>query len=404
MLKNKNVALYVSGGIAIYKVVDLMRDFIKKGATVRVAMTASAAEFVTPLTFQILSRHEVHIDTFSEKNPEHVAHVDLSDWADIAVVAPATANTIAKLTHGLADNFVTSALLATKAPIFVVPAMNTDMFENAATQENIQTLKNRGLYIVEPDTGFLAEGYEGKGRYPENSRIVEELEQFILSSSDTLPLKGKKVIVSAGGTKERIDPVRYITNDSSGKTGHAIAEAAYLKGADVTLVTASNLPVRKAIETIRIESANELYEEINRRFDDIDILIMSAAVSDYGVANSADSKMKKDEDSEPVVIELTENPDILKTMGQKKKDQFLVGFAAETNNIEEYAKGKLKEKNLNMIVANEVGRDDRGFNVDDNQVVIFTEKQEKIDVPLTSKKEIADILLNKVIEELELID
>lgn len=404
MLKNKNIALYVSGGIAIYKVVDLMRDFIKNGATVRVAMTKSAAEFVTPLTFQILSQHEVHLDTFSEKNPEHVAHVDLADWTDIAVVAPATANTIAKMTQGLADNFVTSSLLATKAPIFVVPAMNTDMFENEATQANIQTLKNRGIYIVEPDTGFLAEGYEGKGRYPENTRIVEELEQFVITSSDNLPLQGKKVVVSAGGTKERIDPVRYITNDSSGKTGHAIAEAAYYQGADVTLITASNLSAPHAIETVHIESANELYEEIDKRFEQTDILIMSAAVSDYGVANSAGSKMKKDDSSEPVTIELTENPDILKTMGQKKKDQFLVGFAAETNNIEEYAKIKLKEKNLNMIVANEVGRDDRGFNADENQAVIFTDKETKQEIPLTSKKKVAAILIDQVIEELDQID
>lgn len=402
MLKDKNIALYVTGGIAIYKVIDLMRDFIKKGATVRVAMTESATEFVTPLTFQILSNHEVHIDTFTEKNPGHVAHVDLADWTDIAVVAPATANTIAKLTYGLADNFVTSSLLATKSPIFVVPAMNTDMFQNESTQANIQILKNRGIYLVEPDTGFLAEGYEGKGRYPENGRIVEELEQFIVTNSNDLPLTGFKMIVSAGGTKERIDPVRYITNDSSGKTGHAIAEAAYKKGAEVTLVTASNLPAPQAIETVRIDSAKEMYEEINSRFKETDILVMSAAVSDYGVATTADSKMKKADNSDLLTIELTENPDILKTMGQKKKDQFLVGFAAETNNLEEYAKVKLREKNLDMIVANEVGRSDRGFNVDDNQVIIFTDDHTKLEVPKTSKKNIASILIDKIIQELDL--
>lgn len=401
MLKDKNIALYVTGGIAIYKVVDLMRDFIKQGAKVRVAMTESATEFVTPLTFQILSQHEVHIDTFSEKNPEHVAHVDLADWTDVAVIAPATANTIAKMTHGLADNFVTSSLLATKAPIFVVPAMNTDMFENRATQENIATLKNRGIQVVDPDTGFLAEGYEGKGRYPENTRIIAELEAFILANSANLPLKGLEVVVSAGGTKERIDPVRYITNDSSGKTGHAVAEAAYYKGANVTLVTASDLPAPYGVETVRIESAKELYKAIDRRFEETDILIMSAAVSDYGVADAADSKMKKDDDSAPVTIELTENPDILKTMGQKKEEQFLVGFAAETDKIEEYAKKKLREKNLDMIVANEVGRDDRGFNVDQNQVVIFTDEQTKLEVPLTTKKEIAAILMDEIIEALE---
>jgi len=402
MLKDKNIALYVTGGIAIYKVVDLMRTLIKKGAKVRVAMTKSATEFVTPLTFQILSQHEVHLDTFSEKDPEHVAHVDLADWTDIAVVAPATANTIAKMAAGFADNFVTSSLLATKQPLFIVPAMNTDMFDHEATQENIQTLKKRGAYVVEPDTGFLAEGYEGKGRYPENTRIVEELEQFIISSTADLPLKGYKILVSAGGTKERIDPVRYITNDSSGKTGHAIAEAAYQKGAEVTLVTASDLSVPQAIQTVRVDSAKEMYEAIDGRFAETNILIMSAAVSDYGVAHTATSKMKKEGDSETVSIELTENPDILKTMGEKKEQQFLVGFAAETDELEKYAQKKLQEKHLDMIVANEVGRADRGFNVDDNQVIIFTSDRDKIEIPKTSKKNIAHILIDNIVQELEI--
>lgn len=399
ILKNKNVALYVTGGIAVYKVVDLMRSFIKEGANVRVALSESATKFVAPLTFQILSKNEVYIDTFTEKEPSHVAHVDISDWADVSVVAPATANTIAKMAHGLADNFLTSALLATKTPIFVVPAMNTDMFENPATQENIQTLKNRSMYVVDPDTGFLAEGYEGKGRYPENSRVLEELNAFIIQRTVDLPLKNKKVIVSAGGTKERIDPVRYITNDSSGKTGHAIAEAAYYNGADVVLVTASNLSAPAGIKTIRIDSANEMFDAINERFDDTDILIMSAAVSDYGVENAADSKMKKQDNEDALTIHLKENPDILKTMGQRKDHQFLVGFAAETDHVEKYAQQKLVEKNLNMIVANEVGKDDRGFNADTNQVVIFTADQKRIPIALTTKTEIADLLMKTIIEE-----
>ncbi len=402
MLENKKIALYVTGGIAIYKVADLMREFIKRGAKVRVAMTESATEFVTPLTFQILSQHEVHVDTFTEKTPGHVAHVDLADWADIAVVAPATANTIAKMANGIADNFVTSALLATKAPKFIVPAMNTDMYQNEATQENLQTLRSRGVYVVEPDTGFLAEGYEGKGRYPEKQRILEELEAYLVSSAEQLPLAGYKVLVSAGGTKERIDPVRYITNDSSGKTGHAIAEAAYKQGADVTLVTASDLPAAQAITTVRVDSAREMFHEIDARFDDTNVLIMSAAVSDYGIANASDSKMKKDSQSDDLTIHLVENPDILKTMGEKKTTQFLVGFAAETENIEEYAKKKLKEKNLDLIVANEVGREDRGFNVDDNAVTILSDEHHKLDVPKTSKKNIANILVSKIIAEMGL--
>ncbi len=400
MLKDKNIALYVTGGIAVYKVVDLMRSFIKNGANVRVAMTESAAKFVSPLTFQILSTNEVHIDTFDEKNPEIVSHVNISDWADVSVVAPATANTIAKMAHGLADNFVTSALLATKTPIFVVPAMNTDMYENPATQNNIETLKERQVQFVEPDVGFLAEGYEGRGRYPENERILEELNAFILRKSDDLPLRNRKVIVSAGGTVERIDPVRYITNDSSGKMGHAVAEAAYQNGAEVILVTASNLPTPSGIETIRVNSAQEMYAEIDQRFEEADVLVMAAAVSDYRVKNAADSKMKKEGTADTVTIELTENPDILKTMGRKKTNQFLVGFAAETDHLEEYAQKKLKEKNLNMIVANEVGHSDRGFNADENQVIIFTAEGERIDVPLTAKSEVATILVQKLIEKL----
>ena len=400
LLKDKNIALYVTGGIAVYKVVDLMRSFIKKGANVQVAMTESATKFVSPLTFQILSRQEVYVDTFDEKNPEIVAHVNISDWADVSVVAPATANTIAKMAHGIGDNFVTSALLATKSPVFVVPAMNTDMYDNPATQNNIKLLKNRNIQFVEPDYGFLAEGYEGKGRFPENERIVEELSDFILSRTEDLPLKGQKILVSAGGTKERIDPVRYITNDSSGKMGHAVAEAAYYEGAEVTLVTASELPAPSGIETVRVDSALELFDEIDTRFDQTDVLIMAAAVSDYRVANEADSKMKKMDDSGPVTIELTENPDILKTMGDKKKEQFLVGFAAETDHLEKYAKKKLKEKNLDVIVANEVGRSDRGFNADENQVILFTADGDRIDVPLTAKSEVANIIISKVIEDL----
>lgn len=401
MLKDKKIALYVTGGIAVYKVVDLMRSFIKNGAEVRVAMTESATKFVTPMTFQILSRHEVYVDTFCENDPSHVAHVDLSDWADISVIAPATANTMAKMAYGLADNFVTSALLATASPLFVVPAMNTDMFENPATQENIQTLKSRGIYIVDPDTGFLAEGYEGKGRYPENKRILEELENFIITTEKTLPLRGYKILISAGGTKERIDPVRYITNDSSGKMGHSIAEAAYQYGAEVTLVTASTLESSKAIHRIQVDSAKEMFEAIDECFEDVDILIMSAAVSDYGVADAATSKMKKTDLKDPLTIELQENPDILKTMGAKKENQFLVGFAAETNQLEDYALKKLAEKNLDLIVANEVGKEGTGFDSDDNQVVIFTKEHQRLDIPKTSKTEIARRLLDKVIEELD---
>ena len=213
MLKGKKIALYVTGGIAVYKVVDLMREFIKNGAEVRVAMTESAAEFVSPLTFQVLSKHQVYIDTFMEDNPRVVNHIHFADWADFSLIAPLTANTLAKLAHGIADNFVTSALLATRSPIFAIPAMNTHMYDNEVTKDNRDLLMKRKVYLMEPDTGFLAEGYSGKGRFPEKDRIIEEFEVFMRNHIPDLPLKGKKVIVTAGGTKERIDPVRYITND-----------------------------------------------------------------------------------------------------------------------------------------------------------------------------------------------
>lgn len=393
MLKDKNIALYVTGGIAVYKVVDLLRTFIKQGAQVKVAMTASATEFVSPLTFQILSKHEVHMDTFSENDPKHVQHIELADWADITVVAPATANTIAKIANGIADNFVTSSLLAANSPLFVVPAMNTRMYEHEATQKNIAILKARGAYVMEPDVGFLAEGYSGSGRYPENTRIVEELISFILLNDQSLPLKGKRVLVTAGGTKERIDPVRYISNDSSGKMGHALANAAFKKGAEVTLITASSLAVPSYLNKVPVQSAEEMYHEVDSRFEEVDVLIMAAAVSDYAPMNEATQKMKKQNE---LTIELKKNPDILKEMGAKKTHQHLVGFAAETERLEEYATKKLKEKHADMIVANDVGKKDRGFNADENEVILFTVENEPVHLSLRSKDILAEEILDMI--------
>jgi phosphopantothenoylcysteine decarboxylase/phosphopantothenate--cysteine ligase len=398
MLKGKKIALFVTGGIAVYKAVDLLRTFIKHEAIVKVAMTDAAAKFVSPLTFQILSKQAVHIDTFSEEEPDQVQHIHLADWADVAVIAPATANTLAKVANGIADNFVTSTLLATRAPLFVVPAMNTHMYENPATKENIATLEKRGVYVMDPDTGFLAEGYEGKGRYPENTRIVEELIQFIIEKNDSLPLKGKHVLVTAGGTKERIDPVRYISNDSSGKMGHRLAEAAYYKGAEVTLVTTSELETPSFLKRIKVQSAKEMYQAVNNHFDKIDVLIMAAAVSDYAPSTVSEHKMKKQEE---LTIELKKNPDILKEMGAKKAHQFLVGFAAETENIEEYATRKLREKNADIIVANDVGKKDRGFNVDENEVILYAKDGSATHLPLSSKSEIAQHIIEAVIKEQE---
>lgn len=396
MLKGKKIALYITGGIAVYKVVDLMRTFIKSGATVKVAMTESAMEFVTPLTFQVLSKHSVYTHTFKEENPGQVSHIHFADWADIAVVAPLTANTLGKMAHGIADNFVTSALMATSCPIFTIPAMNQHMYENQATQENIEALRGRQLYVMNPDEGFLAEGYSGKGRFPTQERILDELNLFIRQTDDQLPLKGKSVMVTAGGTKERLDPVRFLSNDSSGKMGHALAEAAWERGADVTLITASQLPVSSNITVKRVESAKDMYTAVSQDFESMDALIMAAAVSDYTPDKSFDQKMKK---QDQMTLTFTKNPDILKEMGKRKRpDQCLVGFAAETENVVGYAEKKLEEKQADLIVANDVGKKDRGFNVDKNEVIFISRDKEPLTIQLKEKKEIALDILNWITE------
>ena len=387
MLKGKKIALYVTGGIAVYKVADLMRTLIKAGAEVQVAMTESAAQFVSPLTFQILSKRAVYTQTFAEDEPGQVNHIHFADWPDLAVVAPLTANTLAKLTHGIADNFVTSALLATPCPIFTIPAMNQHMYDNAATQANIETLRGRQIHVMHPDEGFLAEGYSGKGRFPTQERIIDEMTAFIREQSENLPLKGKAVLVTAGGTKERIDPVRFISNDSSGKMGHEVALAAWESGAEVTLITASPLTVSENIKVVRVESAREMHEAVSSRFDASDALVMAAAVSDYSPETISTHKMKK---QEQLTMTFKKNPDILKEMGKRKQPfQCLVGFAAETDNIDAYAKKKLKEKNADLIVANDVGKKDRGFNVDKNEVTFFSHGQEPKIIQLKEKAEVA---------------
>ncbi|MCC5888962.1 MAG: bifunctional phosphopantothenoylcysteine decarboxylase/phosphopantothenate--cysteine ligase CoaBC [Alkalibacterium sp.] len=396
MFKGKKIALYVTGGIAVYKVVDLMRELIKNGAEVRVAMTPSACEFVSPLTFQVLSRHFIYLNTFEENDPEVVNHINIADWSDLALVAPASANTIAKLSAGLADNFVTSALLATTAPVFIVPAMNANMYKNTVTQENIEKLKNRGHYVMTPDKGFLAEGYEGEGRFPEKTRILDELKQAMRDQDMRLPLKGKTIIITAGGTKERIDPVRFISNDSSGKMGHALAEAAWRQGATVKLITTSQLETPGYIERLAVESAAEMYNEVHTLFKEADALVMAAAVSDYSPKNVEKKKMKKQNE---LTLELKKNPDILMEMGRiKAPQQCLIGFAAETDNIIEYAKEKLTAKHADLIVANDVGKTDRGFNVDSNEVTLVSHTDEPKVISLQEKSKIAGEIINWLIE------
>ncbi|MCA9766003.1 MAG: bifunctional phosphopantothenoylcysteine decarboxylase/phosphopantothenate--cysteine ligase CoaBC [Carnobacterium sp.] len=399
MLKNKNIALYVCGGIASYKAVDLVRQFIKQGANVKVAMTASAMEFVTPLTFQIVSKHYVYTDTFDEREEDKVRHIHLADWTYLAIIAPATANVIAKVANGIADDFVTTTLLATTAPVFVVPAMNSHMLENPATIRNFATLRLDKRFVMEPETGFLAEGYEGKGRLPEPLTIVDSVKQFMISRQETLPLKNKRVIITAGGTKERIDPVRYITNDSSGKMGYSLASVARDLGAQVTLISATKqLPEPFGVTVVYVSSALDMLDAVLNEYASADIVVMAAAVSDYRPKKQASKKIKKNE--EWLTIELEKTTDILFQLGQTKQQQFLIGFAAETNNLENYAKEKLERKKANMIVANDVSKPNRGFNQETNEVTIFIQNSEPVQISLRSKQKVAEEIFKVAIEQM----
>lgn len=400
MLSGKKIALYVTGGIAVYKVCDLTRKLIKAGAEVKVAMTESATKFVAPLTFQVLSKNDVYLDTFDEKISSEVAHIHLADWADLAIVAPATANSIAKLANGLADDFVSTALLATTAPVYIVPAMNQHMLENPATVRNLKTVALDGRRIIEPATGFLAEGYEGRGRLPEPEDIVKEIQLDLLKREKNLPMSGKKVIITAGGTKERIDPVRFITNDSSGKMGYRLAEVARDLGASVVLISASQLqPIPAGVTFVAVESSGEMEQAVLAEFDLADMVIMAAAVSDYKPAEIVKEKIKK---SDPkMTIELLKTTDILFELGQLKKQQFLVGFAAETTDVAKYALGKLEKKNADIIVANDVSNPNAGFNKETNEVTMYSKLSDPISLSVRSKKEIAAGILAVAMEQMK---
>lgn len=402
MLKGKNIALYVSGGIATYKVANLARSFIKRGANVRVGMTAAAKQFVTPYTFQVLTKHHVYTEVFDEVNPQEVAHVELARWADIAIVAPATANIIAKMAHGICDDFVTTALLATPVAKLVIPAMNDQMYEDFTTQDNIASLRLHGVEVMEPAVGFLAEGYEGKGRFPEEEDIIDLTKQLLIKNDKRLPLWGKNIVVTAGGTREAIDPVRFLTNESSGKMGHALAEVAFNLGAKVTLITTSAIRSTKGIKRVDVTTAREMQAEVHATFKQADALVMSAAVSDYRPKESANQKIKKDtQTSNELTIQLTENPDILKSLIPEKENQIVVGFAAETQNLDTYARKKLQEKQLDLLVANDVSKKDRGFNADTNAVTLYSRVKDPINIGVKAKLAIAEDILEQVIELLE---
>lgn len=392
MLNGKNILLCVTGGIAVYKAAALTSKLTQAGANVKVILSESAMEFVTPLTFQALSRNVVFTNTFDEKDSKVIAHINLGDWADLILVAPATANVIGKLANGIADNMITTTLLAATSPIWIAPAMNVNMYNHPAVVKNIQTLHDFGYQFIEPAEGHLACGYVGKGRLEEPEKIVENIQRFFQTNYPNL--LGKKIIVTAGPTREKIDPVRYITNYSSGKMGYAIAAEAVQTGAEVILISGPvSIQPPGGVKLINVESAEEMYKAVMNEFDHADIVIKTAAVADYRPKNSYDQKMKKQPGDE--VLELERTNDILLELGKRKKNQILIGFAAETNNVADYAKAKLVKKNANMIVANNVTSEGAGFGTDTNIVTLFKKDGTMIELPMMSKQNVAI----KILEE-----
>lgn len=392
MLKGKTIVLGVTGGIAAYKAAALCSALVQGGAEVRVIMTESACEFITPLTFQTISRKPVITDIFDENDPSVVSHIDLADSADLFVIAPATANMIAKMALGLADDMLSTTLLATTAPILVAPAMNVHMYAHPAVQHNMEILRQRGVMFFDPAEGQLACGYVGKGRLAEPKDIYEAIGRHFASQP---LLAGKKLLVTAGGTIERIDPVRYITNDSSGKMGYAIAQAAKEMGAEVTLISANtSLPSPSGVQVVPVVSAEDMYYAVLDRMNQMDIIVKAAAVADYRPVLIEDKKIKKNEETLSISLEKTK--DILKTIGERKTTQFVVGFAAETDNLEAYALEKLRKKNCDLLVANDVTLPGAGFGTDSNVVHIFDQKGLVEALPLLPKKEVAVRILELI--------
>ncbi len=400
MLKGKTILLGISGGIAAYKAAALCSKLAQAGASVHVIMTESAAKFIAPLTLQTLSRNRVAVDTFDEQDPSGVQHIDLADSADLLVIAPATANVIGKLAGGIADDMLSTTYLATTAPVLIAPAMNVHMYDHPAVQHNMAVLRSRGVLFHEPGVGQLACGYVGKGRMAEPEELVATIAQLLggrvqADEAGERLLAGKRVLVTAGGTMERIDPVRYITNDSSGKMGFAIAETAREMGADVTVVYAHvSAPLPAGVQLIQANSALEMYEAVTARYAETDIVIKAAAVADYRVEQIAAAKIKKSSDT--LTLNLVKNPDILQTLGERKTHQFLVGFAAETGDAAALAMDKLQRKNCDLLVANDVTEPGAGFAVDTNRVSIFDRSGLVEQLPLLSKQETAGRLLKLV--------
>lgn len=393
----KHILLAVTGGIAAYKAIDLTSKLTQAGYDVRVMLSEHAQEFVTPLAFQAISRNPVYTNTFKEENPQEIQHVALGDWADAIIIAPATANVIAKLSVGIADDMLTSTLLATETPTFIAPAMNVHMYENKRTQHNINVLAQDGYRFIEPGDGYLACGYVAKGRMEEPLQIVKVINDFFHSQKVKThsSFKGKHALVTAGPTVEVIDPVRYVSNRSSGKMGYALAEALQTRGAHVTLVTGPTQLVDPiGVDVVHIESAEDMFEAVTTRFDQQDIVFKAAAVSDYTPMEVLDHKMKKQDGDLAVTFKRTK--DILKYLGEHKAHQYLVGFAAETQNIEAYAQDKLKRKNADVIISNNVGDKTIGFKSDDNELTMHFKTNEMINIKRGKKVQLAEQILDEL--------
>lgn len=399
VLNGKHIVLGICGGIAAYKSVSLLRLLIKAGAEVQVVITPAGKEFITPVTLSALSHKPVVSEFFAANTGEWHSHVDLGLWADCMVIAPATASTIGKMAHGIADNMLVTTYLSTKSPVFIAPAMDLDMMRHPSTQSNLALLASYGNHIIEPASGFLASGLEGKGRMEEPENIVKYLEAFFARTQD---LAGRHVLITAGPTYEKIDPVRFIGNYSSGKMGYALAEECASRGAKVTLVSGpvSIKAVNPAITVIPVESAREMLDECQREFPSSDIAIMCAAVADYAPANTSDHKIKREHDEVPVIT-LVKNPDIAATLGAgKTAQQRLVGFALETDNETVNAEEKLRRKNLDMIVLNSMRDKGAGFGVDTNKVTIITRNNGNVDVPLKPKTQVAADIIDEIVKTL----
>lgn len=392
ILKHKHIVLGVCGGIAAYKSAELLRLLVKAGAAVRVVMTANATRFVGPLTFEVLSRQKVCSNLFDPHESSAVQHIQWAQEADGVLVAPATANGIGKLAHGIADDALTTFMLAVTSPVMICPSMNSDMYAAEPVQVNLDTLKRYGYHILEPEAGELACGTTGPGRLPEPAYILDRF-AGLLTPKD---LAGRRILITAGPTRESIDPVRFISNPSSGKMGYALARAAEMRGGDVTLVTGPSAQVAPFnVRVVRVTSAADMAQAVLERLPDTDIIIKSAAVADYRPVSPAAHKIKKTRDGQTLQLERTQ--DILETAGQRKSGQVLVGFAAETRNLDENAAAKLAAKNLDMLVGNLIGAAGTGFETDTNQVTLYFKDGSKEPLTMMPKADLAHIILDRVV-------